>query len=224
MEDEREGHAVCVECGLVMEPIYLHPPENTNDVKIPLSKNTDEKEGELLTLCDKLQLCSNVAGKVLEAWEPVKKWRAGSKKHEEKHSKRGLMAMVVYQSLIEQNIPRPISHICQEAGVHPKIVWHWTKMYYQKNDKNSEKMADPLEMCEYFLKPLNLSFQDLKKIKKMVSCYETLSFAPKTLMAACAYAFLKKKQERKYSIQTIAKLLGVSVMSVYRCKYAFKEK
>ena len=226
MEDEREGHAVCVECGLVMEPIYLHPPGETNDVQIPLMKNIDEKdEGDLLTLCDKLQLCPNVTRKVLEAWEPVKKWHAGSKKHEEKHSKRGLMVMVVYQSLIEQNIPRPISHLCQEAGLHPKTVWHWTKMYYQKNDKDSEKMADPLEMCEYFLKPLNLSFRDIKEIKKMVSRYETLSFAPKTLMTACAYVFLRRKKEKsEYSIQKIAKLLGVSVMSVYRCHYALKEK
>ena len=131
--------------------------------------------------------------------------------------------MVIYQSLIELNIPRPISHICQEAGVHPKTVWHWTKMYYQKNNKNSEKMADPLQMCEYFLKPLNLSFQDIKEIKNMVSRYETLSFAPKTILAACAYAFLRNAREKnKYSIQTIAKLLGVSVMSVYRCKYALK--
>ena len=85
-------------------------------------------------------------------------------------------------------------------------------------------MADPQKMCEYFLKPLNLSFQDIIKIKKMVSCYEILSFAPKTLLAACAYAFLKKKEKNKYSIQRIAKLLGVSVMSVYRCKHALKEK
>ena len=152
VEDEREGHTVCVECGLVMEPIYLHSSgEATNNVQISRQKNIGEnEEGDLLILCDKLQLCPNVTRKVLEAWEPVKKWHSSSKKHEEKHSKRGLMVMVVYQSLIEQNIPRPISHLCQEAGLHPKTVWHWTKMYYQKNDKNDEKMADPLEMCEYF--------------------------------------------------------------------------
>ena len=231
-----------MDCGLVLQPIYLHPKPCPTSIRPSPPKNDvaagkrsggrkllREEEEDLITLCDKLQLCSDVAQEVLRAWEPVKKWwekgavaGMGSKKH----SKRGLIVMVIYQILIQQNIPRPISHLCQEAGIHPDAVWYWSKMFYRENETEEEKIVDPAGMCEYFLKPLNLPFHDIREIQKAASQCETLSFAPKTLLATCAYMFLKKKRgENKYSIQKLGKILGVSVMSMYRCnRHILKEK
>ena len=263
LEDEREGHTVCVDCGLVLQPIYLHPKSTSttqsNDTaaaspihrRSPPKKDVAaaaaatprkrpgggkvlrEEEEDLFTLCDKLQLCFDVVQEVLRAWEPVKKWwekGAATGMGSKKHSKRGLIVMVIYQILIEQNIPRPISHLCQEAGIHPDAVWFWSKMFYRENETEEEKIVDPARMCEYFLKPLNLPFHDIREIQKAASQHETLSFAPKTLLATCAYMFLKKKRgegenKNKYSIQKLGKILGVSVMSMYRCNnYILKEK
>ena len=39
--------------------------------------------------------------------------------------------MTLYQGLIKEKIPRPISHLCQEVGINPKMVWHWIKLYRQ---------------------------------------------------------------------------------------------
>ena len=43
------------------------------------------------------------------------------------------------------------------------------------------------------------------------------SFAPKTLAGACAYAFLKETTTKNISVKDIANILGISVMSLYRC-------
>ena len=51
---------------------------------------------------------------------------------------------------------------------------------------------------------------------------EILTYAPKTLLAACAYMFLRKNNKLSLSVKNLAKLLGVSVMSVYRCIKALK--
>ena len=72
-------------------------------------------------------------------------------------------------------------------------------------------------MVEYFLQPLHLNFQELESIKQKVNQHENCSYAPKTLAAACAYMFLKETRSASLSIKDIANILGVSVMSLYRC-------
>ena len=96
---------------------------------------------------------------------------------------------------------------------------------FQKWKKEDhEVLIDSLKMCEYFLKPLDLCFNVIKEIESEVAKNDMLSFAPKTLITACAYLFLRNNMKNKLSIQKIAKLLGVSVMSVYRCVDALKKK
>ena len=52
---------------------------------------------------------------------------------------------------------------------------------------------------------------------------ENSSFAPRTLLAACAYAFLKETTALYPSIKNRARVLGVSVMSLYRCLKSLKQ-
>ena len=39
--------------------------------------------------------------------------------------------MALYQGLIKEKIPGPISHLCQEVGINLKMVWRWIKLYRQ---------------------------------------------------------------------------------------------
>ena len=107
---------------------------------------------------------------------------------------KGLVVMTLYQGLIKEKIPRPISHLCQEVGINPKMVWRWIKLYRQDlavtiKTENSIKAKD---MAEYFLQPLQLTYQEMTSIKEKLDKNENSSFAPRTLLAACAYAFLKE--------------------------------
>ena len=77
-------------------------------------------------------------------------------------------------------------------------------------------------MSEYFLKPLNLSYKNIKEINELVEKNDILSYAPKTILASCAYMFLRKNNKQNISVNNLAKILGVSVMSVYRCVAALK--
>ena len=228
MDDETEGHAVCLDCGLVMEPLYRPYPysldsiiNDENEKYNMRNERERRKHGDLLNLCDKLHLSREIVRIIFEAWKPVEKWYTSNKKYSKKHAVQGLMVMVIHQSLIEQKIPRPVNHLCQEAGIRPKTVWYWSRLYY-KNKR--EKTIDPVEMCEYFLQPLSLSFPELKQIKELVSRNKNLPFAPSTLLATCAYMFLRRRgPSSDYSLEKIAKRLGVSLMSTYRCKEVLKK-
>ena len=76
-----------------------------------------------------------------------------SKKWKIKINPKGLVVMTLYQGLIKEKIPRPISHFCQEVSINPNMVWRWIKLYRQDSidtirKENSIKAKD---MAEYFL-------------------------------------------------------------------------
>ena len=133
--------------------------------------------------------------------------------------------MALYQGLIKEKIPRPISHLCQEVGINPKIVWHWMKLYRQDlADLNKlDNYIKAKDMKEYFLQPLRLNYQELTSIEQILKKNENSSFAPRTLLAACAYAFLKESKLRYLSVKNMAHILGVSVMSLYRCRKSLNQ-
>ena len=243
VDDEREGNVVCTDCGLIIEPIYQdsivnydkkHLYQHLNiDKKIVTSPietlkihyNLDNETKELNILCNKLQLYSITKTQVLERWELIKKWFVEHKMKDRKKLsyRKGLIVMPIYFTLINLDIPRPMSHLCQDAGIIPKYVWYWIKLYH-KNQEEQEKILilKPSSMSEYFLKPLNLTFKDVEEIKKIVDENEVLTYAPKTLLVSCAYIFLRNKNKQSYSIKKLANFLGVSVMSVYRCVAVLK--
>ena len=241
VDDEREGNVICTDCGLVLAPIYLDQIVNynkcnflyqsdeknqivTTSLKSPKSHSNLENESmELDNLCNKLQLYSVTKNQVFEKWELIKKWFHNQKLKDRRnpHFKKGLIVMTIYQTLIKLDIPRPMSHLCQDAGIEPKYVWYWIKLYY-KNQNKEHKILKPSSMIEYFLKPLNLSYKEIKEISKLVEKNDILTYAPKTLLASCAYLFLRRNIKESISVKNLAKLLGVSVMSVYRCTTTLK--
>ena len=133
--------------------------------------------------------------------------------------------MALYQGLIKEKIPRPISHLCQEVDINPKMVWHWIKSYRQDstNTIRTENSIKAKDMAEYFLRPLQLNYQEMTAIEEKLDKNENSSFAPRTLLAACAYAFLKETRALYPSVKNTARILGVSVMSLYRCLKSLKQ-
>ena len=138
IEDFRQGDVVCGDCGLVLDKVYSFEPiktdfysekylqnkENINKQKI-INKNRHDfflAENDLLiTLFDKLHLNENIRNSILQFWKKIKCWHVEKKKY--KFNLEGLVVMAVYEGLIKENVPRPMSHLCQDAGVKPKSVW-----------------------------------------------------------------------------------------------------
>ena len=138
---------------------------------------------------------------------------------------KGLVVMALYQGLIKEQIPCLISHLCQEVDINPKMVWHWIKSCRQDSigtirTENSIKAKD---MAEYFLQPLQLNYQEMVAIEEKLEKNENSSFATRTLLAACVYAFLKETRALYPSVKNTARILGVSVMSLYRCLKSVKQ-
>ena len=78
-------------------------------------------------------------------------------------------------------------------------------------------------MAEYFLQPLQLNYQEMVAIEETLDKNENSSFDPRTLLAACAYAFLKETRALYPSVKNTTRILGVSVMPLYRCLKSLKQ-
>ena len=243
IEDVTQGDVVCGNCGLVLDKIYCFEPNISNfcfEKYLQIEKNINEQKIDtknkrdssfagndlLITLVDKLHLNGNIRNSIFQLWETIKQWYF-KKKKKYKFKLEELVVMAVYEGLIQEKIPRPMSHLCQDAGVKPKTVWRWVKLYKQDNslsNKVTHEVFNTTNMLEYFLQPLHLNFQELQLVKQKVKEHENCSYAPKTLAAACAYVFLKETRTTPISVKNIANILNVSVMSLYRCYKKLRNK
>ena len=204
VDDFSSGDSVCVDCGLVLDKIYLH---HSNIIKneTHLSHNSLDIIERMCAKCNIEN--ENIKNVITKKWQDLKKiWR--------KNVCTESLAMVcIYIGLIESKSPRPLSHLCEQTNVNIKNVWQYLKA--------NDSFYKPNLMCEYFLHTLNLSFKDIEEIRKMVKRYESMYvFSQKTLIASCAYIFLRGRENtsnKHTSVTQLAKQLGISSMAIYRC-------
>ena len=145
----------------------------------------------------------------------ARKWNAFGKSRKKGVCLESLTLMCVYTSLIESEVPRPMKDLCRLTNIDQDKVWQYLK--------TDDSFYRPSLMCEYVLHSLNLTYKELKEIREKVKQLEKkFVFLPKTLIAACAYAFLRQKQsrsdqEKPKSLSCLAQQLGVSPMALSRC-------
>ena len=160
---------------LVIDKIYCEPNLETKWEKIKKFNEEFEENSEhlmkekniLKNLCNKLHLNNDVTNTIFNLWSEITAWHY-RKNGKIKINPKGLIAMVLYQSLIEEKIPSPISHLCQEIGINPKMVWRWIKLYRQDSTDTikTENSIKAKDMAEYFLQPLQLNYQEMTTIKE----------------------------------------------------------
>ena len=178
VDDVRQGDVICLDCGLVLDKIYQNESANLssplieeysfidNENYINNGKHVIKKKNKclseetvlLITLFDRLHLNDKIKNTILEEWKKIKDWLVKSKKKYKANSK-ALIVMAIYEGLIKEKVPRPISHLCQDIGVQPKSVWLWIKLYKEDAKKGlsyKQSVFNTVDMLEYFLQSLSL--------------------------------------------------------------------
>ena len=209
VEDISCGDLVCTDCGLVLDKIYL---PTTKD-KAPPRKERIIPDSciDLLVedMCNKCHI-ENENIKSLAS----KKWQNMKRIYKKNVCQESSILISIYTALIESQVPRPLNHLCAQTNITSKKVWNYLKA--------NDTFYKPSLMCEYFLHVMNLPFKHLEEIRKMVEKLETrYVFSQKTLIASCAYIYLRNQanisKKMKISISRLAKQLGISSMAMYRC-------
>ena len=210
VDDFSNGCEVCTDCGLVMHDRIYAPYDNRlESINVACDKNNFYDE-TMQRVCYKCNIeCSDLKRSIF------KKWNASGKKGKKGVCLESLALMCIYTALIESEVPRPMKDLCLITGVKQDKVWQYLK--------NDDSFYSPNLMCEYFLHSLNLGYKEIKEIREKVKQHEKkFVFSPKTLIAACAYVFLREKRsridcEKPKSLSHLARQLGVSPMALSRC-------
>ena len=123
------------------------------------SKHLRKEKNTLKNLCHKLHLNDDVTNVILNLWAEIVAWHY-RKNGKIKIAPEGLVVMTLYQGLIKEKIPRLISHLCQEVGINPKIVWHWIKLYRQDltGTNRSDNYMKAKDIKEYFFTAAKVKF------------------------------------------------------------------
>lgn len=191
VEDMHEGTLVCTHCGLVLEDhLFESPPAHPPIPSLPPEP--------LPELCHRLHIPLTLIQDKIKYIPP-------------KSNQDVPRAMVgaLYQALLQAGAPRSLHHLCEPLGLSPTEVWPY-----------SQDVASclPSQVVEHTLSPLNLPYGHVSAIREWIQThYDHAPFAPRTVVSTAAYLYLKETPYRQ-SLSTLAKTLGVSVMSIHRCK------
>ena len=184
VNDVSNGCYVCPDCGKVLEPVYMDSLNTHHTYRLEKLPILSSFEEDLLDrICGRCYIDNaELISLIKNQWFHLKR-----KNKKTLHNVEALMLVAVFLALVKSKVPRPMQHLCQLTGIEPAKVWPYLN--------TQECYFRPSLMCEYFLKGLTLPFKDVESIRKRVCYYERkIVFSPQTLIAACAYTFLRKNK------------------------------
>ena len=226
VDDDVNGDRVCTDCGLVMDQVYkFHNLEKMEEIKSgpPSPTANDAAKNRFLynDIIDRMLGKCHVDNKLIR--KNIQRDVTTMKKRHKKICEESLVLACIYVNLIKQEVPRPVGDLCNLTNLKEKNVWHYVE--------RSRSFYHPHLMTECFLKPLKLSFKKVQEINRMVQLAETKCvFSPKTLIAACAYLYLRDnnslqscsnqltdKKRCNFTIGRFCKIVNVSPMALQKC-------
>ena len=186
---DREG-VICQLCGLVLDQHYVN-----NKIAPPLYISTT-----LSDICARLHT---------PYYPQVKACFDKLSQHHPKISPKYLRAIALYTTLNKMQSSRDLEQLCFLCNIESHNFWKVSKQVQEIDDSFSYHFADT------FLASLQLPYLVVEEIKKKALLVPG-SFSPKTVLGALAYQYIKKT-DSKTTLKALAKQLGISCMSTYRC-------
>ena len=221
IDDDINGDQVCIDCGLCLDRIFKHQilPNSTGQAGEKVSFNKAGGKDYLFDdIVERIMNKCNIQDDIMKK-QVNNQVKTSLKKHK-KVCEESLVMACIYMKLIELETPKPMSHLCALTNISEKKVWHYIR--------NSSAFYRPHQMCECFLLSLNLSYKDMREISRKVKQMESkVVFSPKTLIAACAYSYLRNKNHfeknmknkvpKINSINHLSKIINVSPTALQKC-------
>ena len=211
VDDVSTGDSVCTDCGLVLGQIYL-PQIKTRHLD-STETNRYVPNPDIMDTVDRMCGKCNINDENIKRNILLKLQNFESEMNGKHACPESSILMCIYMALIESKVPRPLNHLCSLTNVSMSKV----RLYL----KDKDSFYRPNLMCEYFLHSLNLSYKDVEEIRALVKLFENkFVFSQKTLIASCAYIFLRKSKHdshKRITKSQLAKQLGISAMAIYRC-------
>ena len=194
--DDHEGTEVCIKCGKVLEMSLYYNSMPTFEIERKI-EFSDYYEYLL-----RLNAPSNLVGyceKIAETFQ----------------TKRNKIGIVLYITLLHNNIPRTLKEISSITGFCTNELWKALTEYQEQTKDFS--FIHPVDITERCCKILELTFTDFCHISKLVKdVYNfNLNHHPASIVGFAIFTHCKENKI-KLSIRKISNALGISSISIRR--------
>lgn len=195
IDDFRNGDVICVDCGLIIDKIYV-----TSFVSCPESDSPSFEKEYILEILNRLNIPYTYSDKILQKFNDL------SRKEKNCNRKLEILSYSVYEILNEYNIPISLKDICSVSGISTD------KLFSKQHCATTVPLSPTLE--KYCLM-MNLSYQDFIKIEQKLPCELESGHNPLTIIGSLIYKY-SKENNLNLSIKHIANTLSISVVSIQR--------
>ena len=195
--NQREGDIVCGDCGLVLDKYYIVQSEKLEENQ----SLTSNEKNFVLEMLERLNVPKSVSSFIF-------KNISNSKIIKKSES---LLSSIIYNTLIELEIPFTIKDITGVTGISAKKI---IKEEKKNKDNKNVVIIDCFEILERVCSKLNLSFKDYTLIKEKISKLNS-GFNPSTIISAHIYLHCKENNV-KISMKEITNVTGITCMSIKR--------
>lgn len=189
--DEQGGSIVCTDCGLVVSNLLVNYTSNYKEV----NKSNDDY---ILEILSRLEMSDFFAHDI----------RLNLEKIESRHRKKeNAMAYVIYKTLTDLNCGISIKDVSAVTGFTDSQIYNF-------QTSNESVILDPSILLEKYCTLLGLPNKSISVIKGRLKVLNT-GHNPNTVLATAIYKYCKENHN-SVSMQTIAKALNISCISIQR--------
>lgn len=204
VENEREGESVCVDCGLVLEPLYIEETFGKTEIQ-------NYFDTTVLFITD---VCKNACisdGVIPQAFSSYKKLR------QELHSKfrdKDIAAYAIYETLNRLEIPRTAEEIQHFSGVKLKDIW-----LIEANVTVKTVLSEASSYVNRCCNLLSIEYHDQLFIRKAVNALQNCSQVGSLKTTCCVAVVIYLATKRcciVLTLKQICEACGISTTSIHR--------
>jgi transcription initiation factor TFIIIB Brf1 subunit/transcription initiation factor TFIIB len=206
IDDDQQGECICLQCGLVLEPVY--------QTQVNETRHFNDPENDMREIDEFLKDVGEHAGIPLSIinytewyFQKIKKQLLAKKKFKDKD----IASYALYETLCRHKIPRTVQEIIYFTSTTAK------QMFAIESELNiKETLNHPLDYCDRFCSLLGIDFWDGKIIKGIVfNMFGLGNVRPQSVVALVVYLYCKEKK-LEITLTDICEVCSVSASNIYK--------
>ena len=201
--DYREGHSVCINCGLVLNELVFCE----NEMFLPLHTNNHKWQEKAKDLLDRMNISTRFSENIIKYFES---------NYIVKNEKNFLFS--IYSVLNKQlGFVITLKDLYNLTNLKPQKL-------FSQQPENEIIQIEKNDLVDRYCTLLSLPFEIKTLIKGFVSKHQQSGHAPLTVIAGSIY-LICKEQNFKITAKKTASIIGVSPISIQRfVKYAGSQR
>lgn len=213
VDNEKDGEVVCIECGLVLHPLYMTSPWTSSNS--PMCTTHQKALDFIRDVGENACIPANVICYAENYYEKIKI------KLSPKFKTNTVAAYALYESLNKFEVPRMAEEMEHYSGVKMQHIWQ-----VETSLSLETPLHNPKNYVSHYCNLLNLCYADQVVVCDAVDCINQDNslgnLRCNCLVGVVIYLFCKEKK-KKVTLKKICEKCDISATSIHRVVRQLRE-